>query len=347
MNEERENGRFDPADFIPAGAQPKAAVSCELEEPPRGSALTGILGALFGALVGVVPWFLASTFADFFVGWLGFLVGVAACWGYRLFKGRRSTRFAMATVIVCSLLALFAAEIASWMYVLCSDPEWQADAAWYGIPVAQLAWESILMPENWGIMAPSMLMGMVIGVLYGGIAGYFGGKVDNVMMRIVDIIIALPSLLYTILLMMLMGSNVRSILIALCLSSWVGTARITRSQVVSLKHQEYALAAKLAGASDFQILLRHLLPNAMGPIIVSVMFLIPGAIFSEAFLSFLGIGIQKPMASWGSLANDAIGTLTSAPYQMFFPIAAISLTMFSLNFIGDGLRDALDPKLKK
>ncbi|MFR5795535.1 MAG: ABC transporter permease [Christensenellales bacterium] len=191
------------------------------------------------------------------------------------------------------------------------------------------------------------LVNMVIGVLYGGIAGYFGGKVDNVMMRVVDIIIALPSLLYTILLMMLMGSNVRSILIALCLSSWVGTARITRSQVVSLKHQEYALAAKLAGASDFQILLRHLLPNAMGPIIVSVMFLIPGAIFSEAFLSFLGIGIQKPMASWGSLANDAIGTLTSAPYQMFFPIAAISLTMFSLNFIGDGLRDALDPKLKK
>ena len=161
MNEERENGRFDPADFIPADAQPKVAVSCELEEPPRGSALTGILGALFGALVGAVPWFLTSTFADFFVGWLGFLVGVAACWGYRLFKGRRSTRFAMATVIVCSLLALFAAEIASWMYVLCSNPEWQADAAWYGIPVAQLAWESILMPENWGIMAPSMLMGMV------------------------------------------------------------------------------------------------------------------------------------------------------------------------------------------
>ena len=196
-----------------------------------------------------------------------------------------------------------------------------------------------------GLIASVLVL--IIGAIYGSVSGYFGGKVDNVMMRIVDIIIALPSLLYTILLMMLMGSNVRSILIALCLSSWVGTARITRSQVVSLKHQEYALAAKLAGASDFQILLRHLLPNAMGPIIVSVMFLIPGAIFSEAFLSFLGIGIQKPMASWGSLANDAIGTLTSAPYQMFFPIAAISLTMFSLNFIGDGLRDALDPKLKK
>ena len=108
MNEERENGRFDPADFIPADAQPKVAVSCELEEPPRGSALTGILGALFGALVGVVPWFLASTFADFFVGWLGFLVGVAACWGYRLFKGRRSTRFAMATVGFSAFALVFA-----------------------------------------------------------------------------------------------------------------------------------------------------------------------------------------------------------------------------------------------
>ena len=215
--------------------------------------------------------------------------------------------------------------------------------------LGQDIWSMIIYGVRTSLMVAlgSALLSALIGVIVGGVAGYFGGKVDNVMMRIVDIIIALPSLLYTILLMMLMGSNVRSILIALCLSSWVGTARITRSQVVSLKHQEYALAAKLAGASDFQILLRHLLPNAMGPIIVSVMFLIPGAIFSEAFLSFLGIGIQKPMASWGSLANDAIGTLTSAPYQMFFPIAAISLTMFSLNFIGDGLRDALDPKLKK
>jgi oligopeptide transport system permease protein len=193
----------------------------------------------------------------------------------------------------------------------------------------------------------SALVNMAIGVLYGGIAGFAGGRADNIMMRIVDILIALPSLLYIIILMMFMGSNIRSILIALCISSWVGTARITRSQVVSLKHQEYVLSARLAGASSWEILVRHLLPNSMGPIIVSVTFLIPSAIFSEAFLSFLGIGIQKPMASWGSLANDAIETLRSAPYQMIFPIAAISLTMFSLNFIGDGLRDALDPRLRK
>ncbi len=192
----------------------------------------------------------------------------------------------------------------------------------------------------------SALVNMIIGVIYGGIAGYVGGRTDNLMMRVVDILIALPSLLYVVILMMFMGSNIRSILIALCISSWVGTARITRSQVVSLKQQEYVLSARLAGASGWEILTRHLLPNSMGPVIVSVTFLIPGAIFAEAFLSFLGIGIQKPMASWGSLANDAIETLRSAPYQMFFPVAAISLTMFSLNFLGDGLRDALDPRLR-
>ena len=186
-----------------------------------------------------------------------------------------------------------------------------------------------------------------IGVVYGGVAGYIGGKVDMVMMRIVDILIALPSMLYTVLIMLVLGSSVGTVILALCFTSWIGTARIVRSEVMRLKHSEYVLAARLSGAKFWNLLVSHLIPNAMGPIIVSTAFLIPSAIFSEAFLSFLGIGIQAPMASWGTLANDARSTLLTYPHQMIFPVLAICITMFSFNFIGDGLRDALDPKLKK
>ncbi|WP_289136877.1 ABC transporter permease [uncultured Brevibacillus sp.] len=188
---------------------------------------------------------------------------------------------------------------------------------------------------------------LVIGVIYGGISGYFGGKVDMIMMRIVDILIGVPELLYIILLMMFLGNTIESILLAMSLTYWIGTARMVRSQVITLKHQEYVLAAKATGSSNMRILFKHLIPNSMGPIIVTVTFLVPSAIFTEAFLSFLGIGIQVPMASWGTLVNDAIPTIFTQPYQMLFPAIAISITMFALNFIGDGLRDALDPRLKK
>ncbi len=187
---------------------------------------------------------------------------------------------------------------------------------------------------------------VVLGVIYGSIAAYCGGRVDLLMMRIVDLLSGLPALLYIILIMMFLGSNLRSILIALCITSWIETARLVRSQVLFLKHQDYVVAARAMGASHRRIILKHLVPNSMSVILVSVTFLVPAAIFSEAFLSFLGIGIQVPVASWGTLANDAIPTLFTQPYQMLFPALTISLTMFALNFIGDGLRDALDPRLK-
>lgn len=187
----------------------------------------------------------------------------------------------------------------------------------------------------------------LIGVVYGGISGYIGGRTDIVMMRIVDILTSLPSLLYIVLIMLVFGSNMGSVILALCFTSWIGTARVVRSEVMRLKHSEYVLAARLSGASTGKLLHYHLIPNAMGPIIVSTAFLIPNAIFSESFLSFLGIGIQAPMASWGTLANDAIQMMLSQPYQMLFPVLAICLTMFSFNFIGDGLRDALDPRMKR
>lgn len=154
---------------------------------------------------------------------------------------------------------------------------------------------------------------MVIGVLYGGISGYVGGSVDMVMMRIVDIISAIPSLLIIILVMVFLGANMKSILIALCLTYWIGTARQVRGQILSIKNQDFALAAKVIGESDFQILLRHLVPNSMGPIIVTVTFLIPQAIFYEAFLSFIGIGISVPVASWGTLANDSLANMNLYP----------------------------------
>ena len=260
--------------------------------------------------------------------------------------------FGLVMILIVSLFAIFGPMLCPYDYDeadFFSIAQWPSKAHWFGTDaLGRDLYVRVLYGAriSLSIGVVAALVNMVIGVLYGGIAGYFGGKVDNVMMRIVDIIIALPSLLYTILLMMLMGSNVRSILIALCLSSWVGTARITRSQVVSLKHQEYALAAKLAGASDFQILLRHLLPNAMGPIIVSVMFLIPGAIFSEAYLSYIGLGIKPPNCSWGVLAKDGIAQLRIHPYQVFVPAFLICTTMLALNLLGDGLRDAFDPKLR-
>ncbi len=186
---------------------------------------------------------------------------------------------------------------------------------------------------------------VIIGIIYGSIAGYIGGKLDLIMMRIVDLLNSLPSLLYIILIMMYLGNNLRSILLALCVTSWISTARLVRSQVMSLKHQDYVSAARLMGGSKRVILTNHLIPNSMGIIIVSTTFLVPAAIFHEAFLSFLGIGIQVPVASWGTLANEAIPALFTRPYQMFFPALAISLTILALNFLGDGIRDALDPRL--
>ena len=187
----------------------------------------------------------------------------------------------------------------------------------------------------------------IIGILYGGLAGYIGGRLDMILMRVVDILSSLPSLLYIVLIMLIFGSSIGSVILALCFTSWIGTARVVRSEVMHLKHSEYVLASRLSGADTWHLLIHHLVPNAMGPIIVSTAFLVPSAIFSEAFLSFLGIGIQAPQASWGSLANTAISDMAMYPHLMFFPVLAICITMFSLNFIGDGLRDALDPRLKK
>jgi len=188
---------------------------------------------------------------------------------------------------------------------------------------------------------------LILGVIYGSIAGLWGGKLDETMMRITDIIYSIPYLLIVILLIVVMGSGLLTIIIALALTGWIPMARIVRGQVMQLKELDYAYAAYALGASRWRILFRHLLPNAIGPIITTMTFSIPTAIFAEAFLSFLGLGVQAPISSWGMMANDGLSALRYFPWRLFFPAVFISLTMLCFNLVGDGIRDAFDPRLKQ
>jgi oligopeptide transport system permease protein len=187
---------------------------------------------------------------------------------------------------------------------------------------------------------------LVIGVVYGGIAGYCGGKVDMIMMRFVDIMYSIPDILYIILIVVVLEPSLTSIMLGITISSWMGMSRQVRTQVLTLKEQEFSLAAFVLGASHKRILMKHLIVNCMGPIIVQVTMLVPSVIFNEAYLGFLGIGVPAPQASWGTLANDARRVMMSQPIQIVWPVMAICLSMLALNFIGDGLGVALDPKKK-
>lgn len=196
-----------------------------------------------------------------------------------------------------------------------------------------------------GFMAS--LINLTIGVIYGAIAGYAGGRIDSLMMRFIDILYGIPLLLYIILLMVALGPGLMNIFLALGLVYWLRMARIVRGQILALKEQEYILSASLTGCSSWRIVLHHLIPNAIGPIIITMTLSIPEAIFTEAFLSFIGLGVSAPMASWGVLASEGAASLRSYPYQLLYPALAISITMLSFNFLGDGLRDALDPRMRK
>jgi len=216
----------------------------------------------------------------------------------------------------------------------------------------------------------STIVSLIVGVSYGAIAGYFGGRVDNIMMRIVDIIYAIPYILIVIVLLSIFGgpntpgfitalsdtfggagnqglAQIFLLFFALGLVSWLTMARVVRGQVLSLKNEEFVLAAKASGVSTFGIIFRHLVPNALGPVIVYATLTVPSVMLSEAFLSFLGMGVQAPYASWGSLAADGIKNISIFPWQLLFPGITMALTLFSLNFLGDGLRDALDPQTRK
>ncbi|MFC7441485.1 ABC transporter permease [Laceyella putida] len=192
------------------------------------------------------------------------------------------------------------------------------------------------------------LIDLIIGVIYGGIAGYRGGRTGEVMMRIVDVLWGLPYLLTVILLLVILPPGMGTIIIALTVTGWLNMARLVRGQVLQLKEQEYVLAAQTLGATTARLLFKHLIPNAMGPIIIMLTLTVPSAIFAESFLSFLGLGVQAPVASWGTMINDSLVTVLSGEWwRLFFPALFLCLTMLAFNAFGDGLRDALDPKLRK
>ena len=214
----------------------------------------------------------------------------------------------------------------------------------------------------------STFVSLIIGVSYGAISGYFGGRVDNFMMRVVDVLYAIPYILIVIVLLSVFGggntpgfikffvdlfgggaglSQIFMLFFALGLVSWLTMARVVRGQVLSLKNQEFVLAAKATGVSTLGIIFKHIVPNTLGPVIVYATLTIPQVMLAEAFLSFLGLGVQAPYASWGSLAADGIKNIAIYPWQLIFPGVTMALTLFSLNFLGDGLRDALDPQQRK
>lgn len=272
---------------------------------------------------------------------------------WRRFKENKLAMLGLFTIIAITLLAIFGPLLSPYSYsqqFMDFQGVGPCRAFWFGTDTLG---RDVLVRVLYGARISlavgfvASFINLVVGVIYGGIAGLAGGRVDAVMMRIVDIFYSIPLVLTVILLMVLMGPGLKSIFIALGLVYWVDMARIVRAQVLSLKEQDFVMAARAMGADTRRILFRHLIPNCMGPIIVTVTMCIPAAIFTEAFLSFIGLGVSAPAASWGMLTSDAVVGIRSYPHMLFFPAMAIAVTMLAFNFLGDGLRDALDPQLRK
>ncbi len=205
---------------------------------------------------------------------------------------------------------------------------------WYGTRISLLI----------GLVAAAI--NLVIGVFYGAISAIMGGQVDAVMQRIIEVLVGIPSLIIVILFMMVLPPGVGTIIIAMSITGWVNMARLVRAQILKLKNQEFVLAAQLLGTSKWKIITRHLIPNTISVIVIQVMFAIPSAIFTEAFLSFIGVGLAEPKASLGVLINNGYKALRSAPFLLIYPAIAIVLIMVCFSIVGDGLRDAFDPRMK-
>ncbi|GLY11301.1 ABC transporter permease [Bacillus badius] len=269
------------------------------------------------------------------------------------FKKNKLAMFGALLLIVLITMAAIGPHIVKYDYAtndLMNSNQPPSKEHWFGTDdlgrdVFARTWEGARISLFIGIAAA--LIDLAIGIIWGGIAGYKGGRVDEIMMRIADILYGIPNLLMIIILMVVLGQGLGTMILAMTITGWIGMARIVRGQVLQLKTQEFVLASRTLGADSRRILFKHLIPNSMGPILVTLTLTIPTAIFTEAFLSFLGLGLNPPLASWGTMASDGLPALEYFPWRLFFPATFICLTIFAFNVIGDGLRDALDPRLRK
>ena len=269
------------------------------------------------------------------------------------FKKNKGAVIGLICIVIIALMAFFAPIFSSWEFdaidtsIANISPNgthfFGTDA--YGRDLFVRTWEGTRV--SLFIACVAILIDVIIGMTYGLISGYFGGRVDSILQRIQEIINSIPTLVILTLLLMVMKSSLFTIIIALSFTEWIGMSRITRAQVLRIKEEEFVLASRTLGASDFFIIFKEILPNIYSQMIIMVMMSIPNAIFYEAYLSFVGLGLPIPQASLGTLINDGFASITIYPYMMVIPVVIFSILMLSFNLLGDGLRDALDPTMKE
>jgi len=248
-----------------------------------------------------------------------------------------------ALAVLAPLLSPYAYDEVNYDLVACAPGWWPVEAACRApghIFVRVLFGARVSLAV--GLVAT--LVSLVIGVLYGAVAGYLGGRIDGLMMRIVDVLYSLPFIFFVIILMVMFDRNFILLFVAIGAVEWLTMARIVRGQTLSIKQKEFIEAARAAGVGPLGIITRHVIPNVVGPVMVYVTLTVPGVILMESFLSFLGLGIQEPLTSWGVLISDGADQMETAPWMLLFPALFMAVTLFCFNFIGDGMRDALDPK---
>jgi oligopeptide transport system permease protein len=271
---------------------------------------------------------------------------------WRRIKQNRVAFLGLLIIIVYIILAIIGPMISGYDYREINSSkmnQFVSSEHWFGTDelgrdLWTRVWRGARVSLSIGLI--STLLNTVIGGLVGGISGYYGGKLDLILMRFIDVMYGIPYLIVSILVMVVLGPGITSLIIAMVIVGWIGTARFVRGEVLKLKEQDFVAAAKVLGVSDINIIIKHIIPNIMGLIITNLTMAVPRAIFNEAFLSYIGLGIAPPECSWGVLAKSGVKMIRIHAYQLFIPSFFICTTMLALNLLGDGLRDVLDPKLR-